>query len=222
VSRISTHAIEFAISAYPNAAILGASALVHQQEGHTFYVLNFPVITDTFRGATWVYDFSTQLWHERTWTDSDGLEWRHRVSDATFVYGRMVAGDWENGKLYDWSLDTYTDDGGPIVRRRGFPHLVNDGKRLSYPRFTADISVAQQAGLSSDNPPLISLRWSDSRGQTWGDPVRQSLGATGQYLTQPTWPRLGMARDRVFEVFWDAPGGYAIQSAFIDAIPAAT
>jgi hypothetical protein len=222
VNRISTHALEFAISAYPNAAILNASAFVYQQEGHTFYVLNFPVITDTFRGATWAFDLATQLWHERTWTDSDGREWRHRVSDATFVYGVMVAGDWEDGRLYNWSLDTYTDDGDPIVRRRGFPHLVNDGKRLSYSRFTADISVAQQAGLSVDEAPLISLRWSDTRGQTWGDPVRQSLGATGQYLTQPTWPRLGMARDRVFELFWDAPGGYAVQSAFIDAQPAET
>jgi hypothetical protein len=222
VKRISTHAIEYAISAYPNASILNAAAFVYQQEGHTFYVLNFPVIAGSFRGATWVYDFASMLWHERTWTDTDGLEWRHRVSDATFVYGVMVAGDWEDGRLYNWSLDTYTDDGGPIVRRRGFPHMVNDGKRASYAGFAADISVAQQAGLLSDEPPLISLRWSDTRGQTWGDPVRQSLGATGQYLTQPRWNRLGMARDRVFELFWDAPGGYAIQSAFLDAVPART
>ncbi len=221
VARISTHALEFAMAGYVNSAVINARAFVYQQEGHTFYVLTFPGVNEG-RGATWVYDFASKLWHERCWTDENGLECRIRYVGAVFVYGVMVSADWEDGKLYQLDLNTYTDNGDPIMRRRGFPHLVNDGKRVSYKSFAADISVAQQTGLLVSQAPKISLRWSPTRGQTWLNPVHQSLGSTGQYYVQPSWSRIGMARDMVFELFWDAPGGYAIQGAWLDAVPAGT
>jgi hypothetical protein len=63
------------------------------------------------------------------------------------------------------------------------------------------------------------LRWSDTRGRTWGQPLAQSLGATGQYLTQAQWNRLGRARDRVFEVYGVIPGRLAINGAYLDPAP---
>jgi len=52
--RISTHAIEYAIAQYGN--ISDAVAYTYQQEGHAFYVLNFPTAN-----ATWVYDVATGM-----------------------------------------------------------------------------------------------------------------------------------------------------------------
>ena len=46
------------------------SAYAYQEQGHTFYVLNFPTA-----GATWVWDVTTDVWHERGFwnANSDGL-----------------------------------------------------------------------------------------------------------------------------------------------------
>jgi hypothetical protein len=100
--------------------------------------------------------------------------------------------------------------------------MVNDGKRISYASFIADIEVGQTGGVLTSNPWLVSLRWSDTRGASYGNPVIQSMGAGGELYVSPQWQRLGMARDRVFEISWSAPVRTALQSAFIEVRPAAT
>ena len=70
--RISTHAVEFAIQGYARAGmtISDAVAFTYQEDGHVFYVLNFPSAK-----ATWVFDGTTQLWHERgTWNATEQSE----------------------------------------------------------------------------------------------------------------------------------------------------
>ena len=62
----------------------------------------------------------------------------------------------------------------------------------------------------------VILRWSDDRGRTFSAPVAQSMGAQGQYLTQPKWNRLGLGRDRVFELYGTVQGPFAINGAFIE------
>ncbi|MFE1676613.1 hypothetical protein ACFMJE_18460, partial [Acinetobacter baumannii] len=69
--RISTHAIEYAIQSY--STITDAIAFTYQQEGHSFYVLTFPTAD-----KTWVFDVSTELWHERAGF-VDGEFTRHRA-----------------------------------------------------------------------------------------------------------------------------------------------
>ncbi|WP_460918270.1 hypothetical protein, partial [Staphylococcus aureus] len=64
--RISTNAIENEIRGYAN--ITDAIGMIYQTEGHVFYVLTFPSAD-----ATWVYDKATQLWHQRCWTDTQGI-----------------------------------------------------------------------------------------------------------------------------------------------------
>lgn len=214
-SRISTYAIEYAIGQYET--ISDAIGFTFQEEGHTFYQLTFPSAD-----KTWVFDMAERLWHERTWTDGDGAEHRHRANTAAFAYGKNVVGDWETGALYRQDMDAYTDFGGPIVYRRGFPHLVNDGKRVSYSLFIADMAVGNAPGLLTDNGPKVYLRWSDTRGASWGNPVEMDLGSTGQYLIQPMKRRLGLGRDRVFEMFWSAPYKTALQGSFIEVTPAGT
>lgn len=64
--RISTFAMEWAWSQYPDK-YLDCSCFVLNQEGHKFLVFNF-----ISGEATWVYDISTGLWHQR---ESLGLMW---------------------------------------------------------------------------------------------------------------------------------------------------
>ena len=211
-TRISTHAIEAAIAKY--STISDAVGYCYQQQGHVFYVLVFPTAD-----KTWAYDISTEQWHEWSWLDSDGKDRRHRSNCHAFCYGTNVVGDWENGNLYALDLGVFTDDGSPIKRARGFPHMIADGKRVIYRQFIADMQVGT-ATIPGD--PIVSLRWSDDRGASWGNPVQGSLGATGEYLTSIQFQRLGMARDRCFELLWSAPVATALNGAFIDTKIATT
>lgn len=206
--RISTYAIENEIASYTYTA--DAIGMTYQQQGHTFYVLTFPTAN-----KTWVWDEEAKLWHQRTWTDPDGGEHRWRPNCLAFCYGMVIAGDWQNGNLYQVNPDDYTDAGQPIVRKRSFPHLVNEGKRVQYTQFSADMECGT-FDPAGDQDTSISLRWSDDRGKSWSNAVIQSLGQGGQYLTQPKWSRLGMARDRVFELSWSVAAKTALNGAYID------
>lgn len=242
--RISTHAIEQEWATYPTTS--DAEGFCFQFGGHSFYQINFPTA-----GRSWRWDEATELWHEAVYTDSNGQESRHRASCAAYAYGLNVMADYATGQLYSCSPDVYTDNGTPMQFRRGFPHMVQDGRQVIYPGFTLDVEAATSANTVEqpgpfplivppggysidtqppeaailvgpapiDTSPQVLLRWSDTRGRTWGQPVAQSLGATGQYLSQPQWNRLGRARDRVFEVYGTIPGRLAINGAWLDPAP---
>jgi hypothetical protein len=203
---ISTPAIADAIGKY--GKISDAIGFCYQQGSHIFYMLTFPEAN-----ATWCYDLSTQLWHERGYLDENGNLVRHRANCVAQAYNKTIVGDWQNGKLYQFDLDNYTDDGNPIMRLRSFPHILNDGDRVSYTNFMADIEVGTEIDPSID--PQLTLRWSDDRGVSFGNGLQQSLGRSGQYRTMPSWNRLGFARDRVFELSWTAAAATALNGAWI-------
>ena len=125
--RISTHAIEYAIAQY--STISDAIAYTYQQEGHSFYVLTFPTAN-----ATWVYDASTQAWHERAGWDSGDFT-RHRSNCQLSFNNEVIVGDYVNGNLYALDLDVY-DDNGDIQRWlrswRALPTGQNDLKRSAH------------------------------------------------------------------------------------------
>lgn len=64
--------------------------------------------------------------------------------------------------------------------------------------------------------PRIILRWSNTRGASWQGSLMNTLGSSGQYLTQPMWRRLGFARDRVWELSWTAPCKTALNGAWVE------
>ncbi len=208
--RISTHAIENEFQKY--ARVDDAFGYTMQFEGHFFYVLTFPTAN-----KTWAFDLSTNQWSEWLWLDEQGRLNRHRSSCFAYAYGSLVVGDWEDGRLYELRQDVMTDDGGPIARIRSFPHFVDDGNRVMYRELIADFQVGE--GDSHGEVPVY-LRWSDTKGASWGNQVEESFGLEGDYLKSVQFQRLGMARDRVFELSWSAPVKTALNGAFVQPIPA--
>ena len=101
-ARLSTNAVEYAIQSYGN--ITDAIGYTYQQDGHPFYVLIFPSAE-----ATWVYDVSTNLWHERAGFEN-GLFVRHRSNCQMSFNNEVVVGDYEDGRIYAFDLDVYVDD----------------------------------------------------------------------------------------------------------------
>ncbi len=228
--RISTFAIEYEFSKYPT--ISDAIGFIYQQQGHTFYQLTFPTAD-----KTWTYDITTKLWHEKVSLDLNGHEHRTRANCGVFAFGVNLVADWQNGTLYKLDPENYTENGKPVLRRRIFPHIANDGKRVRYNRFAAQMEVGTAEGImplvTSDfnldfnndfgldlanfpDFPFVSLRWSFTKGKTFGNAILQSLGATGEFLTQPQWRRLGLGRDVVFDLFWTVNAEVVLQGAWID------
>ena len=149
--RVSTHAIEYAIAQYGN--ISDAVAYTYQQEGHAFYVLNFPSAS-----KTWVYDVSVQAWHERA-SGNEG-QYRHRSNCQCNFGGTIIVGDFENGNIYAFDLDVYADN-GQIQRWlrswRALPTGQNNLKRTAH--HSLQLDAESGVGLTGIDPfaPLKNL-----------------------------------------------------------------
>jgi hypothetical protein len=124
--RISTHAVEWQIQQY--ADLSDAIAYTYQQDGHSFYVLVFPSAN-----TTWVYDAATQAWHERAgW--NNGTFTRHRSNCQMAFNNKVIVGDFENGNIYAFDLDDFSDNGGVqkwLRSWRALPTGQNNLKRTT-------------------------------------------------------------------------------------------
>lgn len=212
--RISTHAIENEIQRYTTVADAVGSA--YQIEGHTFVVFTFPS-----GNTTWAYDLATDQWHELAWTDGDGNLNRDRAlfyasTSSTAGYdGSVIALDWENGDLYRADPEVYNDFDGPVTYLRGFPHLMNEMNRMSIGRLVVDIDCGNIVDPAAEMP-MLNLRYSDNRGHTFSDVLSQPLGLPGEYDTSPQFNQLGMARDKVIEVWHSANAKAALNGLYVD------
>jgi hypothetical protein len=77
-------------------------------------------------------------------------------------------------------------------------------------------SVNVDNQITTTNPQAM-LRWSNDGGSTWSKEYWVSIGKMGKYNNRAIWRRLGMARDRVFEVSITDPVNAVIISANLKA-----
>lgn len=213
LQRISNHAVEHALAGY--SRLSEASAFAYQQGGHEFYQLTVP------GGGTWCYDFATQQWHERSYQSTTGEE-PHRAWVGCIAHGEVVVGDREDGRLYAYDPDYYTDAGTPIRRLRQSPHVSQNEKLIRFHSFEllAETGVGLSTGQGS--APVAVLSWSDDAGRTWSNEHQASLGAMGQYKNRCIWRRLGAARDRVFRVTMSDPVPVTWLGAEVNAVQLGT
>jgi hypothetical protein len=196
-TRVSTHAVEQAIGRYADPTT--ATAFSYQSKGHLFYVLNFTE-------ATWVYDLSTGLWHERAFTTA-GVLGRHRVECHVYdpSSGYHFGGDYLDGRVYLMNDSYYSDDGQAITRMRSFPHVSAGSNRV----FCSKLQLDMQTGIGLNGAvqgsnPTVTLDFSNDGGHTWSSETYAladaGSGQIGAFKTRVIWRRLGSFRDRVFRL----------------------
>jgi hypothetical protein len=206
--RASTHAMEQAIARYPK--ISDATSFSYQQDGHAFYVLNFPA-----GNATWAYDAATQLWHERAYTGANGFLERHRAETHTVGFGIHLVGDYANGNIYVLDPGTFNDNGNPISRIRTAPYVNNELKNIIISKLQLDMHM----GLQADGDAIVpqaSLQWSDNNAKSWSNEQLISLGMIGDQQARAIWRRLGRTRQRIFKVTITDDVFVAIVNAYIE------
>jgi hypothetical protein len=209
--RVSTHAVEWHIQDYANMA--DAVAYTYQQDGHSFYVLNFPSAN-----TTWVYDVATNAWHERAGFVA-GEFTRHRSNCQMSFNNEIVVGDFENGNIYAFDLDVYADNGSIqkwLRSWRALPTGQNNLKRTSQHTLQLNCETGVGINLGQGSDPQVMLRWSDDGGHTWSSEHWSNMGKIGEYYRRVFWRKLGMTmklRDRVYEVSGTDPVKIAIMGA---------
>jgi hypothetical protein len=209
--RVSTHAVEWQIQQYSTLA--DAVAYTYQQDGHAFYVLNFPTAN-----TTWVFDVSTGVWHERAGWENNQFT-RHLGQCQMNFANEIVIGDYVSGTLYAYDMNVYSEAG--LVQKwlrswRALPTGQNDLKRTAQHSLQLDCESGVGIVTGQGSDPQVMLRWSDDGGHTWSNEHWKSMGQTGHYGQRVIWRRLGMTqklRDRVYEISGTDPVKIAIMGA---------
>ena len=209
--RISTAAIERRIAQITNFST--AWAFVYHEQGHLFYCLQIPGLDTTL-----CFDAQTQLWHERSYKNSETNSRELHRASCSFFYNRSIfVGDRVNGNVYELSLDFFDDAGDEIVWERVSPHLADEKKLLSFGSFELDMETGRGLETGQGQNPQVFLQYSDDGGRTWSSELWRSAGKIGEYNQRVIWRQLGVARDRVWKVGGSDPVFTQLNDAFVNA-----
>jgi hypothetical protein len=142
---------------------------------------------------------------------------RHRGNCSAKYRDKWIVGDFQNGLLYQLSMDTFTDYYQPIKRQRAGQVINKDRIKVSHHSFEIDMEVG--AGLDAlvqGSEPIGLLDWSDDGGHTWSNYHKMSLGKIGEFTRRVKWNRLGMSRNRVYRFTISDPIKIVIFGAYAD------
>jgi hypothetical protein len=201
--RFSQHGIEDQLS---RMTISTAKSFDYQLSGHVNYVSNFDE-------ATFVFDCTSQLWHER---QSYGFDtWRARCHAK--AWNREFVGDRTSNKVGYIDKDAYTEFGDPLVMQWTYQPVFAEGRELTHNRLEMelDVGIGLTSGQGSD--PVINLEYSDDGGKTWAFMEQQSLGPLGNYGVKVVWSGLGTAARRVYRASVSDPVNVSLTGTWIEA-----
>jgi YVTN family beta-propeller protein len=141
VEIVSEPTINFQFTKY--TVVSDAFGYCYTDAGHEFYVLTFPS-----QKATWVFDPTTKMFHERSYYQgSPYVIGRHLGNCYVYAWGKHFVGSYLDGKIYEMSEKFYTDDGQPIASLRVGPPTEdkrdNDYVFISQMQLDAEMGVGQ-------------------------------------------------------------------------------
>jgi hypothetical protein len=120
--------------------ISDATSYSYSEGGHTFVVFTFPT-----GNATYVYDTTTEMWHERSFYSGVGLYTINRhVGDCyCFLNGKHYVSDYRNGNIYEMSSAYLDDNGTAIVSTRVAQHIYeqNELDNIFFSKLQVDLEV---------------------------------------------------------------------------------
>ncbi len=212
---VSNPALSYQINQYVYVA--DAKGYVYTEEGHTFYVLIFPTAN-----TTWVYDLTTENWHQRASYDTNlGQVNRQRANCVINFQNQVIAGDYSTGQIYWQTRSVYADGDYPLVSTRRATHIWDgqDRNRLRYDRLQLEFKPGSADASGTYSDPQAILSWSDDGGQTFSNDHYAPIGKVGQTTNRCIWRRLGISRDRVFQVVVSDPINRDITGASIQGSP---
>ena len=184
-SVVSNPEIDYVFSQY--SSVNDAVGFSYMVSGHPFYQINFPSAN-----ASWLFDGLTGAW-SRVQSGTG----RHRGELQRNYLDRAYVSDYENGQVYRFDVNTYTDDGAMIIREWTSRHQMSaDWSGFDELWIEMQAGVGLQTGQGSD--PQLMMQVSKDGGHEWGNEVWTAFGKIGEYRRRACYRRLGRARDWLF------------------------
>lgn len=199
--RISTDDVDDAMRKF--TVYSDAVSLTYTVNGHSFLQMTFPSANRSF-----LFDSHTGVWSE-TQTGL-GVTGRHYGHLGVSFNSKNYFSDTTTGNVYQFDLDTYTDNGTQILREICTRHVRNAGNELSL----QDLYLDMEVGVGNvDAPnPQVSVSVSKDGGKNFGPEKIRSLGAIGQYTKRIYFSRLGSGKDFVFKIRMTDPVKFVLAS----------
>lgn len=203
--KVSTIHIDTEIQGY--TTVSDAVMYEYRMDGHVFLVLTFPTAD-----KTWVYDITTDYWHEWQSYKTVGVATygRHRGAIGFFFGSKYVVGDHSNGHLYELSMTAYTDNGEAIKRVRRAQVINKERRNVEFHKLELDFEFGKGAS------PTATLCWSDDGTNTWSSSRTLSFGALSEYTKRAFQTRMGASRNRVYELTTYSTSKVVLLAAYAD------
>lgn len=189
VKIVSPPSINYQFGQYSTVA--DAFGYCYAEDGHEFYVLTFPTAN-----ATWAYDITTGLWHERsTYAGSPYAVGRHLGNCYAYHEGNRYIGDYRNGKIYKMD-SAYLDEGGDPIASVRVAVPFNDKENLNRLFFSSMQLDCEVGGGMANRTVLTSTYnvWSTTfNNGTWDAATNGKYiwFGTSSYLTRVDLSNIG-------------------------------
>ena len=203
---VSTYQIDYLISTM--TTIVNAVGFIYTQEGHVFYELTFPTDSKTI-----CYDLTTGFWHTRA---SGASDIRSPANCTAWFNNTVLVGHYDNGKIYEYDLAAYDDEGTVKRAIRAAQPLKSGNERTFFGVLELDMETG--VGTVATPDPQIALQTSKDGGHTWSAERWKSMGAIGEYKTRVRWNRLGAGRNFVPRIIISDPVKRCIFNAYLSGI----
>lgn len=199
--KISTEPIDYIIQNQISENITSAIIMRHSQNGAEFIVM-------TMGDWCFVYDLSSQRWHERRSRVPFGVDFIDsvwRVNSISQAYNRVFVTDSAEPIVGEIDDGTYTEYG------------VNQHRSCVLQPFTSGGAVTRVYGIEvntdtgNTESDTLQLRWSDDGGFNFSDWISRGMGAVGQYGRRIFFDRLGaFTNSRTLEIKYTGSNQCAI------------
>lgn len=191
--QISTIAINNAIEGYADVSDCFCFAL--KLQGQSFVIYSFPSAD-----KTWCYSESINYWFELS-TGVDGG--RHLVNSYCYAFGKHLISDYRNGNVYEWDVETYSDNGAEQPRERVTQPIYSDfisapGKTVFWNSIRLVMNSGNGLVLGQGVQPQVMMQFSDDGGRTWSTEDWRTSGKMGVYKWEVEWVSLGAAESRIY------------------------
>jgi len=223
--RISTRGIEQIIEDMSKWS--DCAAFCYAQNGHSFYVMQFPTVSRTL-----VYDTVTNAWHERTkLIQSTGLLARWDGMYACESTGdQIIIGDASTSATYVLDANYYQNDnpmdsGVNYIRCvKTTPLAFSLGVRIMY--YWAQVICNQGSGTAVNTAagvgvdPTVQVSWAEFGTPPWSDEVSAPIGRQGQPSTRSRVPSGGSGLNRQYRIVMTDPVPFILVALLVNARPA--
>ncbi len=208
---ISTYGLEYQISQLERTDDI--FSYFYTEAGHKYYVTTSPT-----GDRTWKLDITTELWTEAGSLNADQTQvgaWSAQY--CAFFNGLNIVNGRMNGRLYSLDLNTYDEDGVPIIAEAISCTQFEDSYNY---KFIDRLSLLMDFGVGIDGSgqginPKIMMTFSIDGGYTWSEETQAEIGVIGSYPTEVFWERLGKCRSIIIKIRISDPVKRTIIGAYL-------